>query len=90
MDVQCISKGKEHKLYEFGNKVSITRTGSGVIVGGLKIKVSDYFGKPEYYLVMPPEIFEALEKAFKAGEEYVNVDDELFEEMIEKFKIKRK
>jgi hypothetical protein len=26
----------------------------------------------------------------KAGEEYVNVDDELFEEMIEKFKIKRK
>ena len=56
----------------------------------MKIKVSEYFGKPEYYPVMPPEIFEALEKAFKAGEEYVNVDDELFEEMIEKFKIKRK
>ena len=28
VDVQCISKGKEHKLYEFGNKVSITRTGT--------------------------------------------------------------
>lgn len=34
-DVECISKGKEHKKYEFGNKVSISRTGSGVIVGAL-------------------------------------------------------
>ena len=32
-DVQCISKGKEHKKFEFGNKVSITKTGTGVIVG---------------------------------------------------------
>jgi len=36
--VQCISKGKEHKLYEFGNKVSITRTGTGVIVGALSFR----------------------------------------------------
>ena len=35
VDVQCISKGKEHKQYEFSNKVSITRTGTGVIVGAL-------------------------------------------------------
>ena len=33
-EVQCISKGKEHKKYEFGNKVSITYTqNTGVIVG---------------------------------------------------------
>lgn len=33
-DVQCISKGKEHKKYEFGNKVSILVTqNTGVIVG---------------------------------------------------------
>lgn len=33
-DVQCISKGKEHKKYEFGNKVSIVYTqNTGVIVG---------------------------------------------------------
>ncbi len=33
-EVQCISKGKEHKRYEFGNKVSIVHTqNSGVIVG---------------------------------------------------------
>jgi len=32
--VQCISKGKEHKKYEFGNKVSIVHTqNTGVIVG---------------------------------------------------------
>ena len=56
----------------------------------MKIKVSEYFGKPEYYPVMPPEIFEALEKAFKAGELVAEVDRDLFEEMIEKFKIRRK
>ncbi len=30
----CISKGKEHQMYEFGNKVSIVVTqNTGVIVG---------------------------------------------------------
>jgi IS5 family transposase len=38
VDVQCISKGKEHKQYEFGNKVSITRTDTGVIVGALSFR----------------------------------------------------
>jgi IS5 family transposase len=38
VNVQCISKGKEHKLYEFGNKASITRTGSGVIAGALSFR----------------------------------------------------
>lgn len=32
-DVECISKGKEHKKYEFGNKVSIIRSWGGVILG---------------------------------------------------------
>src|SRR5574344_563359 len=31
-DVQCISKGKEHKKYEVGNKVSIIRSITGVIL----------------------------------------------------------
>ena len=30
---QCISKGKEHKKYEFGNKVSIIRSITGIILG---------------------------------------------------------
>jgi IS5 family transposase len=34
-EVVCISKGKEYKKYEFGNKVSIAKTDSGVIVGAL-------------------------------------------------------
>jgi len=32
-EVQCISKGKEHKKYELGNKVSIIRSCTGVILG---------------------------------------------------------
>lgn len=32
-EVQCISKGKEHKKYEFGNKVSIIRSSTGIILG---------------------------------------------------------
>jgi len=32
------SKGKEHKKYEFGNKVSIAKTDSGVIIGVLSFR----------------------------------------------------
>jgi len=36
---QCISKGKEHKKYEFGSKVSIITTkNTGVIIGALNIE----------------------------------------------------
>lgn len=42
--VHCISKGKEHKKYEFGNKVSILYTqNTGVIVGALSFK-NEYDG----------------------------------------------
>lgn len=37
-DVQCISKGKEHKKYEFGNKVSIIRSSTGVILGACSFR----------------------------------------------------
>lgn len=41
-EVVCISKGKEHKKYEFGSKVSITITqNSGVIIGALNIPGND-------------------------------------------------
>lgn len=43
--VQCISKGKAHKKYEFGSKVSITTTAkSGVILGALNIPKNEYDG----------------------------------------------
>jgi len=42
-DVQCISKGKEHKKYEFGNKVSIMRSATGVILGACSFR-NEYDG----------------------------------------------
>lgn len=42
-DVQCISKGKEHKKYEFGNKVSIIRSMTGVILGAASFR-NEYDG----------------------------------------------
>ena len=41
--VQCISKGKEHKKYEFGNKVSIIHSSSGVILGAMSFR-NEYDG----------------------------------------------
>lgn len=42
---QCISKGKEHKKYEFGSKVSIIKTKkTGVIIGAINIEKNDYDG----------------------------------------------
>ena len=37
-EVECISKGKEHKKYEFGNKVSVIRSASGLIIGALSFR----------------------------------------------------
>lgn len=43
--VECISKGKTHKKYEFSNKVLIIITkNSGVIVGALSLEKNDYDG----------------------------------------------
>jgi IS5 family transposase len=43
--VQCISKGKEHKKYEFGSKASIIKTkNTDVIIGALNIPKNDYDG----------------------------------------------
>jgi len=43
-DVQCIAKGKEHKQYEFGNKSSIAKTKTGVIVGAIAFKGNPFDG----------------------------------------------
>ena len=42
-EVRCISKGKEQKKYEFGNKVSIIRSATGVILGASSFR-NEYDG----------------------------------------------
>ena len=42
-DVLCLCKGKEHKKYEFGNKVSIIRLWNGIIIGALAFR-NEYDG----------------------------------------------
>ena len=42
-EVQCISEGKEHKKYKFGNKASIIYNISGVIVGSMGFR-NEYDG----------------------------------------------
>lgn len=42
-DIQSISKGKEHKKYELGNKVSLVRSTTGVILGASSFR-SEYDG----------------------------------------------
>jgi len=43
--VYCISKGKEHKKYEFGSKASLVITKkSGIIVGAYSLEKNDYDG----------------------------------------------
>ena len=43
--VSCISKGKAHKPYEFGSKVSISRTRDiGIILGALALPGNSYDG----------------------------------------------
>ena len=45
LEVKCISKGKEHKRYEFGNKSSFVLTKkSGIIVGAMAFEDNIYDG----------------------------------------------
>jgi len=62
--VECISKGKSHKKYEFGNKVSIMLTkNTGVIVGALSLEKNDYDGH-------------TLEPALKQYKDFYNKEPE--------------
>ena len=36
--VECIGKGKEHKKYEFGKKLSIARTKGGLNIGAVSFR----------------------------------------------------
>ena len=57
-------------------------------MGTTKIKVSNYYGKPAYYSVMPQQIFELLEAAHLNGEEHIEVSTEQFDQMVIDYKLK--
>lgn len=42
-EIKCLSKGKQHKKYEFGNKVSIIISSDGAILGALSFR-NEYDG----------------------------------------------
>lgn len=74
-DVQCIYKGKEHKKYEFGNKVSIVYTQTtGVIVGAMGFR-NEYDGH-----TLEPVLFDLVQNhvSFECDQErlFEQVDTE--------------
>ena len=54
----------------------------------IKIKISDYYGIPAYYSVMPQAIFDSLEMAALSGNEFADVEKVQFDKMIEDYKLK--
>lgn len=56
-----------------------------VYMSTIQIRVSDYYSTPSYYSVMPRAIFDALEIATLNGEEYIDVEKELFDTMLEDY-----
>jgi IS5 family transposase len=67
--VNCISKGKEHKKYEFGNKVSISVTeNTGVIVGALSFSNNPYDGHTL------PAVLEQYQNIFNSTPKEATVD----------------
>lgn len=61
-----------------------------LVMDTIRIKVSDYYGNPSYYSVMPQAIFDALEAFSLNGEEYAVVDKKEFNKMIEEHEKKMK
>lgn len=59
-----------------------------LIMDRIKIKVSDYYGNPSYYSVMPQALFDLLEAAMLNGEEFILADKDKVEQMIEDYKLK--
>lgn len=80
--VQCISKGKDHKKYEFGNKsgLVITKT-SGIIVGALAFDGNPYDGhtlepqlrQVEKILGVLPKIA-LVDRGYKGTKKILNVE----------------
>lgn len=51
-------------------------------MGKIEINVSEFYGIPAFYSVMPRDIFDALESAALKGEKTATVDKEQFDKMM--------
>lgn len=67
LEVCCISKGKEHKKYEFGNKASFVKTDTGVIVGAMGFR-NEYDGHTL------PQVFEQVKRLIGKEPERAKAD----------------
>ena len=57
-------------------------------MGKVEINVSEFYGIPAFYSVMPRDIFDALELAALNGEQTAIVDQEQFDMMLSDYKKK--
>lgn len=51
----------------------------------ITINPHEYYGMAHYYSVMPPALFEAIEAAVIQGKEQVEVDKDMFEQMLKDY-----
>ncbi len=51
-------------------------------MGKIEINVSEFYGIPAFYSVMPRDIFDALESAALKGDKTATVDKERFDKMM--------
>ena len=51
-------------------------------MGKIEINVSEFYGIPAFYSVMPRDIFDALESAALKGDKPATVDKEQFDKMM--------
>lgn len=51
-------------------------------MGKIEINVSEFYGIPAFYSVMPRDIFDALESAALKGDKAATVDKEQFDKMM--------
>lgn len=59
-------------------------------MGKVEINVSEFYGTPAYYSVMPDDIFNALELASLKGESTAIVDKAQFDKMVLDYQNKMK
>ena len=57
-------------------------------MGKIEINVSEFYGIPAFYSVMPRDIFDALESAALKGDKMATVDNEQFDKMMSDYQKK--